>query len=49
MDNIKYEIIDKEPEMDNPKPTISTNINNSNTFEQNVFNYIEKTIQNYIF
>ena len=42
MDNIKYEIIDKEPEMDNPKPTISTNINNSNTFEQNVFNYIEK-------
>jgi hypothetical protein len=42
MDNIKYEIIDKEPEMDTIKPTISTNINNIESFEEKVFKYIEK-------
>ena len=38
MDNIKCEIIDKEPEMENVKPTIS--INNRESFEERVFSYI---------
>lgn len=43
MDNIKYEIIDKEPEYDNLeiKPLISTNTDLLHTIEQKIANYIK--------